>query len=267
MNTQLIITHPGSAHFDDVTALSLILAVYPDIAFKIERREPAQSELDNPAVWVVDVGDRHEPEKRNFDHHQSLDCPAGFVLVADYLGLADTLSVLPWWRFKDSVDRIGPVKSSRIFQAGDDLVNRNPVENWLVDRFASEPQASLPLLRSFGAHIIEEGRQLKSQIDFWKSARRLSINGVPAMIGETRESFGLEEFRRLADNPPDIVISLDRRSEGWRLYRYDGAPVDFSRLTNCPEIEFAHKSGFMAKTRERLPLEVLIELVGQAVIR
>ncbi len=266
MKNELIITHPGSAHFDDLTAVSLILAGHPDTEFKIERREPTLSELDNPEIWVVDVGDRHEPDKRNFDHHQSLDCPAGFVLVADYLGLLDTLSVLSWWQFKDSVDRFGPVKSSLKFKAGDDLVNRSPTEEWLVDRFASEPQAMLPLLKSFGANIIKNARGLKKQVDFWKNAQRLIIAGVPAVIGETRESFGLEEFRRLEKNPPDIVISMDRRSEGWRLYRYEGTPVNFYLLADRPEIEFAHKSGFMAKTKEKLPINDLIELVSKAVI-
>ena len=266
MITQKIITHPGSAHFDEVTAISLILAVNNNTEFNIERREPLPTELDDPGVWVVDAGNRHEPEKRNFDHHQSLECPAAFVLIAEYLGLLDTLSVMPWWHFKDSVDRIGPVRSSQKYQAGDDLVNRNPVENWLVDRFSSDPQASLPLLKSFGIHLIEDARGLKKQIDFWKSSRRLVIAGVPAMIGETRESFGLEEFRRLDKNPPDIVISLDRRSDGWRLYRYDGAPVDFSLISNCPEIDFAHKSGFLAKTKVRLSIDSLITLISKAVI-
>ncbi|MFH0768070.1 MAG: MYG1 family protein, partial [Chloroflexota bacterium] len=86
MKAQLIITHPGSAHFDEVTAVSLILSVYTDTEFRIERREPVPAELDDPDVWVVDIGDRHEPEKRNFDHHQDTDCPAAFVLVAEYLG-------------------------------------------------------------------------------------------------------------------------------------------------------------------------------------
>jgi len=69
MNTQLIITHPGSAHFDEMTAVSLILAAHADTEFHIERREPIPEELDNPDIWVVDIGNRHEPEKRNFDHH------------------------------------------------------------------------------------------------------------------------------------------------------------------------------------------------------
>jgi len=266
MKAQLIITHPGSAHFDEVAAVSLILAVHADTVFRIERREPAQTELDNPDVWVVDIGYRHEPEKRNFDHHQDMDCPAAFVLVAEYLGLLETMSVMPWWHFKDSVDRFGPGKSSIKYHAGDDLVNRNPVEIWLMARFASEPEASLPLLKAFGAHIIEDALMLKSQIDYWKTSSRLVIAGVPVMIGETRESDGLEEFRRMDKNPPDIVISLDSRGKGWRLFRYEGTPVDFSLISDSPEIAFAHPNGFMAKTKERLVIDDLIALVSKAVI-
>ncbi len=266
MHTELIITHPGSAHFDEMTAVSLILAVHPDTEFSVQRREPTRAELDDPGIWVVDIGNRHEPDNRNFDHHQSLDCPAGFVLVAGHLGLSETLGVLPWWQFKDSVDRFGPVRSSLLFHAGDDLVNRNPVEDWLTDRFAADPAACLPLLRSLGSYIIEQARVLKSQIDFWRTCRRMVIAGVPAMIGETNESAGLEEFRRLEENPPDIVISLDRRSGGWRLFRYEGTRVDFSLIIDRPEIAFAHKSGFMAKTRERLAIEDLVALVSMAVI-
>jgi len=62
-------------------------------------------ELDDLDIWVIDIGLRHEPEKHNFDHHQSLECPASFVLIAGYLGLLETMSVMPWWQFKDSVDR------------------------------------------------------------------------------------------------------------------------------------------------------------------
>jgi hypothetical protein len=265
MKTQLIITHPGSAHFDEMTAISLILAVYGNREFHIERREPVPEELDNPDIWVVDTGNQHEPEKHNFDHHQSLECPAAFVLVAEYLGLAETMSVMPWWHFKDEVDRFGPVKSSEKYHAGDDLVNRNPIESWMTGRFASEPEASLLLLKDFGTQIIRNARALKSQIDLWKTCPRLVIAGVPAMICKTRESAGLDEFRRLDDNPPDIVISLDRFDEGWRLFRYEGTPVDFSLIADCQEIAFAHKSGFLAKTRERLDIDDLIALVSKAV--
>ncbi len=265
MKAELIITHPGSAHFDEVTAVSLILAVHADREFKIERREPTPAELENPEVWVLDTGNRHEPEKRNFDHHQSIDCPASFVLVAESVGLSETMSVVPWWDFKDEVDRFGPVRSSLKFHAGDDLVNRNPMEIWLTDCFAVGPEAALPMLKDYGTNLIGDARNLKKQIDFWKTSRRLVIAGVPAMIGETRESAGLEEFRRLDKNSPDIVISLARRDQGWRLFRYEGTPVDFRLIADRPEIAFAHKSGFMATTKERIGIDELIELVSKAV--
>jgi len=265
--TQLIITHPGSAHFDDITGVGLILAVYENTPFRIERREPTSAELNNPEIWVVDVGRRYEPDKRNFDHHQSMDCPAAFVLVADYLGLKEILSVEPWWDFKEHVDRFGAVNASRKFNAGDDLVNRNPIEDWLTSSFSFDAQACLPELRSYGLFLIRDARRLKKQIDYWKNSRRLEIKGVKAMIGEVRESAGLEEFRRIAADPPDIVISLDRRGEGWRLFRYDGAPVDFQRIAGRPEVSFAHKSGFLATTNTRLSEDELIQLVEQAVTK
>jgi hypothetical protein len=267
MDRQLIITHPGSAHFDEVTAVSLLLAMQSNIDFKIERRQPVTAELDEPAVWVIDIGARFEPEKHNFDHHQSLDCPASFVLLADYFGLLETLSILPWWQFKDNVDRFGPLEASKRFNAGDDLVNRNPVEDWLVNRFATEPQAILPLLKSFGNNIIDYARRLKRQIDIWQSSRRLIVGGVQTLLCETTESFGLNEFRRLESNPPDIVISLDSRSQGWRLFRYEGTPVDFSLIAQHPDIAFAHKTGFLAKTINRLPVDQLMALVSLAVIK
>lgn len=266
MEKTLIIIHPGSAHFDEMTAVSLILAMRPGIDFAVERREPATAELDDPNVWVIDIGGRHEPRLHNFDHHQSLDCPASFVLLARYLDLEETMRVLPWWDFKDNVDRFGPVKSSRLFGAGDDLVNRNPVEVWLTRRFAADPEGTLPLLKSFGEEIVEYARKLKKQIDFWQSCEVLKIGGVPAIIGETRESAGLEEFRRLTVDPPYIVISRDRRDEGWRLFRFEGTPVDFTRIADDPRVKFAHKSGFLAKTATILPVPELLDLVAGAVI-
>lgn len=267
MEEQLIITHPGSAHFDEVTAISLIFAVFDDISFQVERREAEPSELEDAGIWVIDTGNRYEPEKRNFDHHQSLECPASFVLVAEYLGLAQQLSVMPWWKFKDEVDRYGPRNSSIRFDAGDDLVNRNPVEDWLTASFASDAVKTVPLLKDFGKYLIDEAVKLKNQIEILKTGTRIDISGVPAVVSETRETIGLEEFRRMEENPPDIVISRDRRDEGWRIFRYDGAPVDLTLISDNPQVSFAHKSGFLAKTRDRLTINELIDLVKKAVVK
>ena len=269
MHPTLIVAHPGTAHFDDVTAVSLILASHPGTEFRVERRQPTPADMDNPDVWVLDIGGRHEPDKHKFDHHQSLDCPATFVLVADYLKLTDILSVQPWWHFKDEVDRFGPVKTAQKYGAGDDLVNRSPVETWLVDTFAATTKPSaelLSIMKGYGMNLIQESRLLKSQIDFWKTSKRLVIAGRPAIIAESTETAGIDEYHRIADVPPEIVITLDKRGAGWRLFRFDGAPVDFTRISDWPEIAFSHKSGFVATTKERISQDRLIELVSKAII-
>ena len=33
-------------------------------------RDPTESELNDPNVVVIDIGERHEPHLSNFDHHQ-----------------------------------------------------------------------------------------------------------------------------------------------------------------------------------------------------
>jgi len=267
MQEQKIITHPGSAHFDDLTAVSLVLAVYENADFHIERREPTLEELEDPEIWVIDIGNRHEPEKHNFDHHQSLECPASFVLIATYLGLTERLSIMPWWDFKDEVDRFGSRNTSTKFNAGDDLINRNPVEDWLAARFESDIEKAAPLLKSFGKYLIEEAEKLKNQIGVLRNSTRLIISGVPAVISETRETIGLEEFRRLENDPPDIVISKDRRDDGWRIFRYEGTPVDLTLISGDIRVSFAHKSGFLAKTRDRLSIDELKDLISNAVVR
>ena len=162
MDQQLIITHPGSAHFDDLTAVSLVLASCQLQRFRIERREPSSAELDDPGIWVIDTGGRHEPEKLNFDHHQSLECPSAYVLVADYLGLLDTLSIMPWWDFKDYVDRFGAARASEIFNAGDDRVNPESEKSGLYLSLL----LSLSLLTSvkiLGTRLIKDARTLKAR--------------------------------------------------------------------------------------------------------
>ncbi|MEM6602347.1 MAG: MYG1 family protein, partial [Verrucomicrobiota bacterium] len=62
-----IITHPGSAHKDDFLACCLLIARFP---VTIQRREPGEQDLADPATAVVDIGLRHQPELANFDHHQ-----------------------------------------------------------------------------------------------------------------------------------------------------------------------------------------------------
>jgi len=260
--TELIITHPGSSHFDEFFALCLILAAHPDTDFTIERREPTPEEVADPATWVVDIGEDYNPEKRNFDHHQNIELSASFVLVAQALGYSDTLSALPWWRFKDRIDRFGPVKVGAEIGTSELRTTYSPMEGWMLDMFAKSPNTFTTIMRQFGQKAIDSAQKLTDQLTLWGKARRVEINGYGILIGETDQSEGAQEFNFRQADPAAVCLSWDSRGDGWKLLRFDNAPeVNFSKLLGRPEIKFAHKTGFVAKTHERIPVEDALELI------
>lgn len=258
-----IITHPGKAHFDEFLALSLILAVYPETDFEILRKDPSDSELDDPDVWVVDVGGRLEPELKNFDHHQDLSILASFCIVGDHLGISETMQVMPWWDFKEKMDRLGPIRLARQMGVEDLEPAYSPLESWLIKWFEDEPCAVMPIMRRFGIEIVEEARALKTSFDFWASCERRVIKGKEVIIGLTDDSTGMDAYWKTIDGQKAAAcISWDSRGKGWKLYRFgDFQGVDFSKIENHPDVKFAHKGGFVAKTFEKLPVERILELV------
>jgi uncharacterized UPF0160 family protein len=64
--TQLIATHSGSFHADDVFGVAVLAAVFPDHRI-IRTRNPDEIAR---ADFVVDVGGVWDPAARRFDHHQ-----------------------------------------------------------------------------------------------------------------------------------------------------------------------------------------------------
>jgi hypothetical protein len=265
MNT-LIITHPGSAHFDEFFAISLLLAVNNDVDYTIERRHPTEEELANPEIWVIDVGMKLEPDLKNFDHHQSTDTPASFILVADYLGLTATLSITPWWEFKDKFDRFGPFKIAHELGIENLLPFINPVEEWFLELFEQNPGEVYPQMRSFGQHVITGARTLFSKFEFWKNAEKRIVKNKTVLIGLTNDSTGSQRYSSRMDSPAEISVSYDGRGEGWRLARInDALGVNFSKLEGDEKIKFAHKTGFIAKTKQRIPLNEVLKLVEKAI--
>ena len=266
MQSELILTHPGKAHFDEFFAISLILAIQATSSFTIERRDPTAEELQRPDIWVVDIGGQYVPELKNFDHHQDLELGVSFVLVATHLGVEHLLKMLPWWSYKDKIDRLGPVYMARELGAASLVPTFSPLEEWLVQQFAASPASVYGQMRAFGQDTIAQAQQSADRSQFWKNCPRVPIKRKSVLIGLTDESSGLENYNANSDQPADIAVMYDIRGEGWKLRRFDHASgVDFSRLERRPEISFAHKGGFIAKTRHRLPMEQVLALIAMAV--
>jgi hypothetical protein len=265
-----LVTHPGGAHADDFLACSVLLAHHP---VPVVRREPTPADLADPAVCVVDVGHRHEPALRNFDHHQlPKDHPptCALSLVLQHVGLYDDArQFCDWLETTERFDTRGPVHTAEWLGVTTDTLARlnSPVHLAMLRRFAAttrlEPGEPLwETMRMIGTDLVDYITSLRTRLDllaqrteFWT----LELAGRPAQVlflARTEPpledpGMGLDRFiqsRGLGDGVVAIV-SPDRRSAGYGLERYrDNPRLDFTRLEGQPGVHFTHARGFVAKT-------------------
>ena len=237
----------------------------PDTPFRIERREPSKAELDNPDIWVIDIGERLEPHLKNFDHHQDINHSASFVLVAEFLGLITELKTLPWFDFKDKIDRFGPMKTGAELGTHRLRITYSPFEEWYLELFASDPMACMGLMRSFGISMIKTAANMASQFKFWDKCRKVPLGPYTIVVGHTDKSSGSQEYNDTLEQPAAVLVTYDSRGKGWKMCRFDNVPeVNFSKLEGHRDIKFAHKTGFVAKTHERIAIDDVLELVKKA---
>lgn len=69
-------------HADDVMAIAILRQFFGAAEVPIMRtNEVAQEDLDDPDVYVVDVGRQYIPSLNNYDHHQNEVLPSACMLV------------------------------------------------------------------------------------------------------------------------------------------------------------------------------------------
>ncbi len=275
MTIQRIITHPGGAHKDDFLACSVLLALYP---VAIARREPTADELADAAAAVVDVGHLHDPELRNFDHHQfpregTPTCALSLVL--QYLGVyEDALKFCDWLEPAEWFDCRGPVATAEWMGVERDALNRlnSPIDVTLLRRFAlkSELLPGDPLwevMRMIGEDLLDYVKNLRKRLDF--IAKHAEIWELPHAEGPfqvlfmprtdplpSEPSMGLGRHIESQGLSGQVVgmIYPDRRGEGYGLSRYnDNLRLDFRRIAQEADVHFAHQQGFVAKSSAAEP--------------
>lgn len=287
MTIQTIVTHPGGAHKDDFLACCLLAHLH---GVTIERREPADEDLANVATCVVDVGEVHDPELNNFDHHQfPRDAPpiCALSLVLQNMGLyEDALMFCKWLRPAEWLDTRGPNETAKLMgiprTAFSDL--NSPIDVTLLNRFAnhSELTPDSPIYQVMcmvGEDIINYVRSLRERLDYLKQHGQwwtLETDGDPieALFLEQSDviakdpSFGIFAFIAEQEKENDVhaLVYPDRRGDGYGLTRYEDCPrLNFSKIENETDVRFAHKRGFVAKVEATDPVR-LKELLGQAVV-
>lgn len=271
-SVHLILTHPGGAHRDEFLACCVLLAA-AGAPVPIVRREPAEADLANAAIAVVDVGSRHEPELNNYDHHQfSADhLPAcSLSLVLQRLGLyEDARRFCEWLEPAEWFDCRGPVATAQWLGVGREALGKlnSPMDATLLRRFAqaAELKPAEPLweiMRMIGEDLLDYVRGLRARLDFigrhaqlWElplggnAARILFLPRTDPLPDEP--SAGLEPFIDSREWAGEVVglVYPDRRSPGYGLSRFRDHPrLDFTRIAGEADVHFAHARGFVAKT-------------------
>tara|TARA_Y100000310_G_scaffold314485_1_gene363891 strand:- start:2080 stop:2937 length:858 start_codon:yes stop_codon:yes gene_type:complete len=277
-----IITHPGQAHRDEALAIGLILAEKDPATVQVLRRNPTPAEMDDPDVWVVDVGEQHHPELHNFDHHQiPADAPptCAMTLVAEYFGISEQLSTLAWYDAVAVLDSKGPKALAKLFEV--DALHPGMISPFelptlrALEKFSGDTPVHPFLCRvlRFVAedHIAWSKTLHEAREKMDNCSQVLRVGGLPTLVhlmvaNPTVSSKMREEWMEAHDEVIGMSLSHDDRGDGWCLFRFDDHPgVDFDRLRGRDDMEFVHASGFVGKTKELLPLPDLLNLAAIAV--
>ncbi len=274
-----IVTHPGSAHKDDFLACAVLAAEY---SLPIYRRDPTEAELEDPSVFVVDVGGRHDPARLNFDHHQfSSDHPpsCSLSLVLQYLGVyEDAVRFCPWMKTAEWLDARGARQTAEWMKVDPFVVAQlsSPIDFSLLRYFAEEQALTTDhpiaaLMARIGGDLLDYLRSLRRNlnelgtcVEFWQIGD-LEICYLPRIEGMAADlAAALTMFVREQDRDIAGTVSPDKRGSGFGMTRFDDdLRLDFTQIENEADVHFAHKQGFIAKTSATDP-ERLKQLLSQS---
>ena len=239
----------------------------------IARREPDETDLNDPAICVIDVGDDHNPEKSNFDHHQfprHHEPTCSLSLVLQHNGLyRDARQFCEWLETAEWFDCRGAKNTADWLGVERDILGKlsSPIDITLLRRFAlsNRHQPGEPIwevMRMIGQDLIDYLKSLRARLDYisqhseiWDIAfngRTFSFLFMPRTEPLPEDpSMGLGRFIESAGKQDSVIgmIYPDRRGSGYGLSRYnDNSALDFTRIEDEPDVHFAHKAGFVAKS-------------------
>jgi hypothetical protein len=284
MSIHTILTHPGGAHKDDFLACSIMISLH---GVPVVRREPTEQELNDPDFCVLDVGDLHEPEKNNFDHHQfprDYTPTCAISLVLKHLGLYDDARLFcDWLEPAEWFDTRGPNKTAEWLGVSRDVISKmnSPIDISMLRRFAQSQrlEAGDPvyeLMRMIGQDLLDYLKGVREKIDFVTAhVERWEINAggesfIALFLPRTESgiddaSGGLARYILVngLDQEVAAIVYPDSRGEGFGLARFNDHPkLDFTRIEADDDVHFAHNSGFLCKTSATEPVRLMEILAG-----
>jgi len=270
-----IITHSGAAHFDEVMAIGLLLTHLTNKevqSLKITRKREIESwEFDDPEIYVIDVGERYDPDSNNFDHHNTSQSHiASFNIIArDVLGLdlEDLYNIESWWKIRSNIDIDASSEAKRLNLKLGELFKlvANPIEQKRLREFSNNPNAIIPELESLGRYALDTVQEVVEEYEaICREIRWVNTKKHLGGVVDANSARGMTLFRKKNGGNFQFTVSNDDSGEGFSLYRYEGCGINFGLIKDDPRVLFAHPVGFIAKTKEKLPDNELIDLIEKA---
>ena len=280
-----IVTHGGHAHRDDFLSVCFTLAMcaeqknYPELV----RRDPTKQELKDFNVIVLDVGEQHKPELSNFDHHQfdrdAEPCCALSLLLKDMTIYEEAQRGFRWLNISEKFDSKGPyfvaneigIEWNKISDA-----TFSPIEEAILFKFSQFTEFDsesliYQLMITIGSDLLKTLEQFTAR---WKllsetlKTFKVDDNEIVLSLdveGNDDPTFALNAY--IHEHHPNAIatVTFDDRGEGFCLYRLnDSSKIDFSQIESHEQILFAHKNGFVAKTKFALDLDELRTIIRKS---
>ena len=265
-----IITHPGGAHKDDFLACSVLLSNHPVSIF---RRDPTEQELEDPEVAVVDIGHQHDPKLNNFDHHQlprdhEPTCALSLVLQKFEI-YEDTKEFCSWLETTEWFDCRGPHDTAEWLGVDREAMAKlnSPLDVTMFQAFAKQKEHHpgepvWEVMKMMGTDLVQYVTGLRGRInqvakieEFWDLGQgedMFKVAFVPRTEPEVEEASGGLAWRIKELGLEEEVVAMvypDSRGGGYGMRRYDdNLALDFSQLSEQPDVHFTHNRGFIAKT-------------------
>jgi hypothetical protein len=276
-----IITHCGSAHRDEFLGACVALALGGPA--EILRLRDLPEDFDPAADLAIDIGVQNDGGI--LDHHQMPSEPAvcSLTLVLRHFNVEESFRKWhPWLAYTEIFDHQGPFALARKIGADWSLLAPllSPVETQVLRLFGCEtalrPGDPLhDMMTSMGRNWVDHARRAEERLAWLKTHTILLHVGNQAagfIVMDSRNKIrhddpelALAEFRRETCPGCAYCVIPDSRSQGLALSRFDDDPrIDFSILDGHPWISFAHRNGFVAKTKPDMPMEELEQILNDA---
>ena len=281
----VIITHPGSAHLDDFLSCCLVINKSGNVR-KIKRKEPSITEIKDPSIWKLDVGEKHDPEKKCFDHHQDGmddECTLS-LLLKNWRSWSIANEVHKWLIIVVINDTIGPIEITRQLKISYTAMGalNSFVERTILDFFKEQKEIEkgsflFSLMENIGRNffaLIDEYTTIIEEVN--EKLEYKMINGVQTIFCYKSFDHSSTLTRIIKDKMKEkwsdlkggIAVYPNKRIDGTiALKRYDNDErVDFSRISHYEKVVYSHPKGFFISVAQMLEDE-LEHYIYRAIIK